>query len=468
MLNYNYKEISKQVEDVIRYSQGLYDYSMNIDPLMQKWKKNKRDFINILNGNLIWEYPDTINFHLSEEARRQKLESFIYDVEVRYDSLRVGTFLRAISDEEFFNNKTNEKYTINNIIIPSGMKVVKAFKLLEPNEKLLEDMQNEASRIIQEDIISGKLCVSVHPLDYLSISENNHNWRSCHALDGDYRSGNLNYMVDNCTVVCYLRSEEPSILPHFPNDLLWNSKKWRVLLYFSQDKNMVFLSRQYPFSSDIGIEYIQKLILPKITSCPYWTEFQPNYCEDTLIPAKPYDFIVRNGIRIGNSLVARKEWIQDGYNTHHFNDVTNSSFYTEPLYSYAYGVNNTSPLTTTFKIGEAAPCPVCGAHSVRYEDRMLCGNCLSPYPEEDEIEDGYCECANCGDSYAVDDMIWLPESGSYVCSYCFNNAANIVRCEECNIKDFSEYVYFDRGKEKYLCRACANGTPRPRIENILF
>ena len=27
--------------------------------------------------------------------------------------------------------------------------------------------------------------------DYLSLSENAFNWRSCHALDGEYRAGNL-------------------------------------------------------------------------------------------------------------------------------------------------------------------------------------------------------------------------------------------------------------------------------------
>lgn len=84
--------------------------------------------------------------------------------------------------------------------------------------------------LIQEDKVTGILCLSIHPLDYLSLSENTYNWRSCHALDGEYRAGNLSYMMDNTTVVCYLKGEDEAELPHFPAEVKWNSKKWRMLL----------------------------------------------------------------------------------------------------------------------------------------------------------------------------------------------------------------------------------------------
>ena len=73
----------------------------------------------------------------------------------------------------------------------------------------------------------------MHPLDYLSLSENTYNWRSCHSLDGEYRAGNLSYMMDKSTVICYLKSNDDVILSNFGPEVKWNSKKWRVLLYFS-------------------------------------------------------------------------------------------------------------------------------------------------------------------------------------------------------------------------------------------
>lgn len=126
------------------------------------------------------------------------------------------------------------------------MKLVKAFKYFEENPRSLEDIQNYASRIIQEDKIEGTLCFSVHPLDFLSVSENTYNWRSCHALDGEYRAGNLSYMVDRSTFICYLRGAENQKLPHFPEDVLWNSKKWRMLLYMEDKRRGLMAGRQYP------------------------------------------------------------------------------------------------------------------------------------------------------------------------------------------------------------------------------
>ena len=43
-------------------------------------------------------------------------------------------------------------------------------------------------------------------------------------------------MVDKSTVICYLKSKEKYKLPNFPSSVLWNSKKWRVLIHFSNDK----------------------------------------------------------------------------------------------------------------------------------------------------------------------------------------------------------------------------------------
>ena len=84
--------------------------------------------------------------------------------------------------------------------------------------------------ILQEDKIEGTLCFSVHPLDFLSSSENTYNWRSCHSLDGEFCAGNLSYMADSATMICYLKSDKEEILPRFPEDIPWNNKKWRVFL----------------------------------------------------------------------------------------------------------------------------------------------------------------------------------------------------------------------------------------------
>ena len=43
----------------------------------------------------------------------------------------------------------------------------------------------------------------------------------------------------------------------------WNDKKWRVLLFLSNEKELIMAGRQYPFTSDFGLSFILKQVLPQ-------------------------------------------------------------------------------------------------------------------------------------------------------------------------------------------------------------
>lgn len=144
-------------------------------------------------------------FELDEEEKTDRVKLFCEKICNIYENYDLKDFILTFIDD-FYENITSKDYFYKGNMIPRGSKIVKSFKFFEEDKCLLTDLQNEASRIIQEDKIEGYLCLSIHPLDFLSLSENNCNWRSCHALDGDYRSGNLSYMVDTSTIICYLRS----------------------------------------------------------------------------------------------------------------------------------------------------------------------------------------------------------------------------------------------------------------------
>ena len=149
--------------------------------------------------------------------------------------------------DSFFDNLVSVGYTTaDGTKIKPGMKLSKAFKFFVDDEDILDNIQTLASRIIQNNVLSGELCVSVHPLDFLSSSENSYNWRSCHSLNGEYRSGNLSYMVDSTTFIAYIKGKDKHVLPNFPNDVKWNSKKWRTLFFTSENFEVLFAGRQYP------------------------------------------------------------------------------------------------------------------------------------------------------------------------------------------------------------------------------
>lgn len=381
-----------------------------------------------------------------------------------YDNAWLSDFLYMLDVDEFFNNLTRFEYVVDNketgdqITIPKNIKVVKAFKFFENNETLLKEIQIEASRIIQEVIVSGYLCLSVHPLDYLSASENVHNWRSCHALDGDYRVGNLNYMMDTSTVICYLKADKNAILPRFPETVPWNSKKWRVWIFFSQDRTMLFAGRPYPFFSQTGLDLIKDKLLPSI-GLDNWSKF----CRDKIYTSKDYysnmRFGLANLVPVGQTAIPIKELVKDGTNTFHYNDLLKSSFY-EPLWSYRLTSHRISSQTgctnnlTKFFIGSSCVCPICGKRLISFSNCMACAECAKTYnlnTEQEELE----ECEICGNFTWYDEMFKLPLSGLTICPRCYNNYT--IQCQDCGIIDLQDVIkirYKNFLDYRYLCQNC--------------
>lgn len=454
--------LTQQVSDVIKYAQGLRDDTpMNgVRAIIEKWKRNKEYFIHFIDG-LIYEYPEPVTFELSKAEKVNKLNDLIDYIYENYgENEGLNKFLRWVHTEEFFNNKLERNYEDEdgNIIVSAGTKVIKAFKYFEPSSILLGASQDKASELIQQNKVTGTLCFSVHPLDYLSISENTHKWRSCHSLDGDFATGNLNYMVDSSTVVCYLKSKEDAILPHFPENVPWNSKKWRMLLFFSQDYYMMFHGRQYPFVSEAGNEFVNDKLLPlvcKLKKPAYW---------ELNNGGKYYNSFFADLYPVGRSLIERTRLIKDGNNTYHYNDLLSSTVYTNLKYSYYYSYpsiypsGETTEETTKFIIGEDCPCPVCGRTNSNYEEgNLCCEECRDHYIGESY--NNAVECGICGNITSLSYMFWLPFSEMYVCSSCF---ADLPHCDCCGVKDTEEYVKIDSETNLRRCPRCrrANQTER--------
>ena len=251
------KSIQTQFNKVIEYSQSIFN--PKTDSLFEKWYENKQWFIKKFNQNLIYEVPGKICFNLTDEQKIKKVEDLIYTIERRYKLYDLSDFIHQ-NKKSFFENVV----TVSNdeIRIPLGMKITRAFKFFVDDKEILNDVQSCASRVLQEDKIEGTLCFSVHPLDYLSSSETVYGWRSCHSLDGDYRAGNLSYMGDRATILCYLKGDGDKILPNFPDNVPWNSKKWRMLLHFSDNKDMIFAGRQYPFTTTNALDVVWEHLIP--------------------------------------------------------------------------------------------------------------------------------------------------------------------------------------------------------------
>jgi hypothetical protein len=275
-------------------------------------------------------------------------------------------------------------------------------------------------------------------------------------------------MADNCTVICYLRSPKDETLEKFPDNIKWNSKKWRMLLFFSQDREMIFAGRQYPFSTDAGLKMVldqllfESGIFREIEPARSWQEIRwAPWSSKRLGDVCLEDgTIISYGemIPLNREIVSIYDLIKTCSTPLFFNDLLHSSSYTS---KYTYKVRKdfgwksilTTPKQTRFKIGENVKCLCCGQTDASLSDSVYCVACDLKYGHS-ENEDVFTYCERCGDRITFDDAMEIGDEGAYWCKDCFEEHAR--ECRVCgNCYDISEFVFDDEDDDdEIICRWC--------------
>lgn len=452
---YNFDDLLEQVKEVIDYSQNYESSIVEIDTMLREWQRNKQPLIDdFFNGDLIAEFPEKLHFRLGDTARKHLYSNFLDYTCLRLNNYQLCRFLEDQGENAFFENVVEHDYNYGEISIPKGSKIVRSFKFFIDDKELLTKAQNEASRVIQNDGIEGILGVSVHPLDFLSLSENTYNWRSCHALDGEYRAGNLSYMMDGITFVCYLRGDDSEKLPHFPESVPWHSKKWRCLGFLSDDlKSGIMMGRPYPYPAADILETIRERIFNNEWGLDFgsWhddaidriTNRFNGYDEELLHPYVP----------VHGELVDLSEVIHDNEDATHYNDLLNSSVYT-PIYARKRRWTSVSDFKKVqYHIGHRVDCLICGGMPVESgNNTMLCRYCELKYGESDSDDIVY--CAHCGTRMFYEESIVVNDN-DYICQTCFDQIGSY--CDKCGqayyINDMHE-VKDAKGNIELLCEWC--------------
>lgn len=155
-------------------------------------------------------------------------------------------------------------------------KVASAFNLLPEYEQF----RLEHSRLLNDKMLSGTLCLSIHPMDYLTMSDNDCGWDSCMSWqnDGCYHSGTVEMMNSSSVVVAYLKASNDMKVPGGT----WNSKKWRML-YICEPECGVVGIKEYPYYSEPLVEGSMDMFKEILTSCGIdisnWFDYSID-CED--------------------------------------------------------------------------------------------------------------------------------------------------------------------------------------------
>lgn len=410
------EKIIQQMTDIISYNtpRNIYINPLYVEKIYDLWAENKKTLLEseVFQNNLIVKKAVDIELGVDDLLVHQDWTIF-KDILCSYVSnTKLEQFINHHLDiETYRNNKLTHTWDSN---LKQGMRLTKAICKLLPNTEDAEKVINIYSNFIQNYRIKGYLCLSIHPLDYLSISENASNWTSCHSLEGEYGSGNLSYMCDSSTVVAYLSSTQDKEISGFPTNILWNDKKWRTLLHFNDTYDKIIINKQYPYKN----EKIHNLLIDT---------FFADYENKTLSASQAQKLI------------------------NYYSLNTNAGPDTPLFYSdIMYNLELTFTLLSkpkdnrldVFVIGKSVPCLQCG-EELNISNGFVCCNC----------NDDYTQCSICGGIVERNNIVYI--NGDKICEYCFEE--NVVICDGCGeqmLKEEEGDTYFVTEDFSIYCADC--------------
>lgn len=352
-----------------------------------------------------------------EQASLSTLHYALWDINNMYSNTIMDYFdIENSNTYTFVHKPTNKKMKIT-------FKKTKLGKIFNFIVKQINDpelaAQYEAfridlSKLIQQKEFKGTLCLSVHPLDYATMSDNMENWTSCMSWNdnGCYRAGTLEMMASPIVLVGYIKSKTHTI--EF-GKYQWNSKIWRSL--FIVNENIITEVKSYPFYNEAiskaAIEWIAELAGPKFSEAPLLESKEEDMDGDdhSLIFANS-----KKGIRLPTIYFATNRMYNDMALQRHYYAKASLDFILE---------SNEFPFYT-IEYGEIAPCLECGKE-IELGGQLLCGDCGD-----------YLKCSKCGEYLDPNgDNIFYGEDSTPYCEDCWEEITE--RCQWCE-----EYIETDR------------------------
>lgn len=343
---------------------------------------------------------------LTAEEREEEINWFACE-KILTDSVMASNEIR----EEFVINLPKEDGTFRPYKVQKGTRPIRVLSRLNKafnfgTEEGLKDIAVWQSQFLNNKRLEGKICLSIHPLDYMTMSENNCDWTSCMNWpeDGCYRGGTIEMMNSPMVIVAYLESKDPLLMDLGWNSetnhrdwLAWNSKKWRTLIVVNEKG--IFSVKGYPYQHKEMTQFVMNWIasLLKDRTFREVREFEPFHDfpinEETGLVIQP-----RTG-RMYNDFGCCK----------HYTMLDNAYLETLEVGELNYCSFNYSGASECMHCGSLYRGDNLGAY-FDGEGRLACRDC-GAFTEELI----YCEC--CGEGYPEEDGIWVGDS--FVCQYCF-------------------------------------------------
>lgn len=427
----------------------------SLDHLLRFWEESKVNLYHLLGDNFIIEKPieykedgsSLENLIYKETHYGGRMQTFsdnfseliinhydeincyrvLKDAEHTHDKVTLTTLLSLTYNSYLAVNSWNResmKWELPNgriLDIQRGCKPIKILAKIAQAYDIegFEEFRIAHSMIIGKGTTRGTLCLSIHPLDYMTMSDNTYDWESCMNWreGGQYRMGTVEMMNSPYVLVAYLKGEKP--FRFYGGE--WNNKKWRNLVI--ADKEVLTTIKGYPFQSDelnkIVINWIQDLAIKNWhIDYPYGVDGLSVECEDITVPfdedntedTKDFCFktnVMYNDFGNNNFISIRFNRPDTSYCKIIYSGTTECMFCGEALTGIDYDLED-----SCYVIGsccmDSYECDHCGCHMTGSENRYevdgetICESCY----ENDTVYDAYDENRhfpeNCFKVYLLD------------------------------------------------------------------
>lgn len=402
----------------------------------------------INNKDGVEKYPHMVANKVQPDLKDLHAPFYSFDDPTDEDLKNLKNFIYTIADySNLYSNKLElysicDKKKITIVVdgktyqFQDGEKIWKSLKkLITAFPELATKEQYEKARILYSmwlnDKKKGYLTISIHPLDFMTMSDNNSKWHSCMSWmqDGCYRSGSVEMMNSNNVFCVYYTSskDDKGFVFDKKNGYEWNNKVWRGLVIAT--KEIIVSNKAYPYCS----ESTNKAAIAKIkelaeTNMGYSYEFGPEKYDDmTHIYTDYYLDNVSTSISFNDEKSKRKQIL---FRT---NGMYNDMLENDTNYEYWCYRNKVKKKKL-----------------ISYSGKSECMNCGKiNYLEEDDY---YCEGSR---NYLNAGTLLCPEClDAHSCPNCGGYAGN--RIKKIKVEGRRRTVCNDCGSSYIMCPFCQN------------
>lgn len=430
--------------------------------ILREWNKSKQTLFNIFGEKLMLEKEIQVEEGYNKKVR--EVNEYLYSTN---PGITFITNLRRLFESnttyfentyatrhaiynltqayQLFTNRVVKGFTYHNkdgkiVKVPEGAKVMKILQKMAKEFDLpdFEIFRNHISRITEVRKSKIKFTLSIHPLDYMTMSDNANCWESCMNWTqgpGSYRAGTIEMMNSPLVVVAYITTK-----PYYPanTSIEWTSKSWRELIIVHP--NAICSVKSYPY---YNIAFDKALVNWLANLVEEKTEWRYNR-------KKPQESLK------SCSYIEAWQDKEDGDN-HFLLDFETNEMYNDFGNTENYGIFSINPPDNkyrTFAINYSGSmtCMCCGEDGYWSDDTeaVVCEDCDPPT---------YCYC--CGERVNANDAIEV--DGELVCEDCYHDLPRCTCCESAHFEDNFTPVFVGHidnqtinvdYNEHYICSDC--------------